>query len=72
MSSRQTAAHARHPLRRFVALSLAIQKLVKAGTVAPSVIDTGRSCFRWHRQGEGFLDLCYEEDSTAEVDFNIS
>jgi ribonuclease PH len=56
----------------FVALSLAVQKLVKAGAVAPSVIATQVAAVSVGIvKGEGLLDLCYEEDSTAEVDFNI-
>ena len=56
----------------FVALSLAIQKLIKAGAVAPSVIATQVAAVSVGIiKGEALLDLCYEEDSTAEVDFNI-
>ena len=56
----------------FVALSLAVQKLVKAGAVAPSVIATQVAAVSVGIvKGEGLLDLCYEEDSTAEVDFNV-
>jgi len=56
----------------FVALSLAIQKLVKAGAVAPSVIATQVAAVSVGIvKGDALLDLCYEEDSTAEVDFNV-
>jgi len=56
----------------FVALSLAIQKLVKAGAVAPSVIATQVAAVSVGIvKGDVLLDLCYEEDSTAEVDFNV-
>ncbi len=56
----------------FVALGLAVQKLVEAGTlkVAPlkdfvAAISVGIV------EGEILLDLCYEEDSRADVDMNF-
>lgn len=56
----------------FIALALACQKLIKQGVlekmpmhryitaVSVGIVD-----------GQGLLDLCYEEDSAAEVDMNI-
>jgi ribonuclease PH len=56
----------------FVALELAIAKLVKAGTVSPSVIQSPVAAVSVGIvRGVPMLDLCYEEDSTAEVDFNV-
>ena len=56
----------------FVALQLAIAKLVKAGTVSPSVIQSPVAAVSVGIvRGVPMLDLCYEEDSTAEVDFNV-
>ncbi len=56
----------------FVALQLAIARLVKAGTVSPSVIQSPVAAVSVGIvRGVPMLDLCYEEDSTAEVDFNV-
>jgi len=56
----------------FVALSLAIQGLVKQGTVPASVIQSHVAAVSVGIvKGTSMLDLCYEEDSTAEVDFNV-
>jgi len=56
----------------YVALALAVSDLVKAGTVHRSVwrapvaaVSVGIV------QGEELLDLCYVEDSQAEVDLNV-
>ncbi|MFI3114931.1 MAG: ribonuclease PH [Clostridia bacterium] len=56
----------------FVALAIALKKLVDDGTLrsvpltgSVSAISTGIY------EGEAVLDLCYEEDSKAEVDFNV-
>ncbi len=56
----------------YVALVLALQKLVKFGTIkslpiTQPVAATSVGILR----GEPLLDLCYEEDSTAEVDMNL-
>lgn len=56
----------------FVALALACQKLVEQGLIETfplhhyiTAVSVGIV------EGEGLLDLCYEEDSVAEVDMNI-
>jgi ribonuclease PH len=56
----------------YVALVLALQKLVKYGTlktfpVTQPVAATSVGILK----GEPLLDLCYEEDSSAEVDMNL-
>ena len=56
----------------YVALSIAIRKLVAAGAVSPGVIQSPVAAVSVGIiKGETMLDLCYEEDSTAEVDFNV-
>jgi ribonuclease PH len=55
-----------------VALALALEALVKAGTLAKSplrqlVAATSVGIV----EGTPLLDLCYEEDSQAEVDMNV-
>lgn len=56
----------------FVALQLAIGKLVKASGISPSVIQSPVAAVSVGIvRGVPMLDLCYEEDSTAEVDFNV-
>ena len=55
-----------------VALAIALQALVKAGTLKTSplrqlVAATSVGIV----EGTGLLDLCYEEDSQAEVDMNV-
>ncbi len=56
----------------FVALQLAVNRLVKAGTVPATVIQAPVAAVSVGIvKGFTLLDLCYEEDSTAEVDFNI-
>ncbi len=56
----------------FVALQLAVARLAKAGTVSESVIQSQVAAVSVGLvKGVAMLDLCYEEDSTAEVDFNI-
>ena len=56
----------------FVALGLALEKLVDAGTLTSvplkdfvAAVSTGVV------DGEPLLDLCYEEDSRADVDMNV-
>jgi ribonuclease PH len=56
----------------YVALVIALQKLVKYGTlkslpITQPVAATSVGILR----GEPLLDLCYEEDSAAEVDMNL-
>jgi ribonuclease PH len=56
----------------FVALQLAIQKLVKANTVSDAVVMSQVGAVSVGIiKGVPMLDLCYEEDSTADVDFNV-
>ena len=56
----------------YVALSIAIRKLVAAGLVSPGVITSPVAAVSVGIvKGVTLLDLCYEEDSTAEVDFNV-
>ena len=56
----------------YVALQLAAKKLVAAGTIAPTTIRPAVAAVSVGVvKGMPMLDLCYEEDSTAEVDFNV-
>ena len=56
----------------FVALQLAIAKLAKGSSISPSVIQSPVAAVSVGIvRGVPMLDLCYEEDSTAEVDFNV-
>jgi ribonuclease PH len=56
----------------FVALGLAIQKLVEAGTLpAAPLKDFVAAISVGMVDGEILLDLCYEEDSRADVDMNF-
>ena len=56
----------------WVALSLAVGKLVAAGAVSESVITSQVAAISVGIvKGVPVLDLPYEEDSTAEVDFNV-
>ncbi|HEY5476743.1 MAG TPA: ribonuclease PH [Tepidiformaceae bacterium] len=56
----------------YVALSIAIRKLVAEGLVSPAVITSPVAAVSVGIvKGVTMLDLCYEEDSTAEVDFNV-
>ena len=56
----------------FVALGLALQKLVEAGTLTSVPLrDFVAAVSVGMVDGEMLLDLCYEEDSTAEVDMNF-
>ncbi len=56
----------------YVALAQALKGLTEPGHVSPSVL-TGQvaAISVGVIQGVSMLDLCYEEDSTAEVDFNV-
>ncbi|HXZ81312.1 MAG TPA: ribonuclease PH [Terriglobales bacterium] len=56
----------------FIALALALQKLVEAGTLTAAPIrDYVAAISVGIVDGEILLDLCYEEDSRAEVDMNF-
>jgi ribonuclease PH len=56
----------------FVALQLAVNRLVAAGTISPSVVLAPVAAVSVGIvKGVPLLDLCYEEDSTADVDFNV-
>jgi ribonuclease PH len=56
----------------FVALGLAMQKLVEAGTLSAAPLrDYVAATSVGIVDGEILLDLCYEEDSRAEVDLNF-
>jgi ribonuclease PH len=55
----------------FVAMALAMQKLVAAGTLKQLPLkDTVAAISVGMVDGEAMLDLAYEEDSRAEVDMN--
>lgn len=56
----------------FVALSIAIRKLVKFGTLKKSpILDFVAATSVGIVDGIPMLDLCYQEDSQAEVDMNV-
>ena len=56
----------------YVALQLAMKKLVAAGVVPAAAVQSAVAAISVGIvQGVPMLDLCYEEDSTAEVDFNV-
>jgi len=56
----------------FVALGLALEKLVEAGTLTSAPLrDFVAAISVGMVDGTIFLDLCYEEDSRAEVDLNF-
>jgi len=56
----------------YVALALALRQLIKEGIVAPSVFTTPVAAVSVGVvNGEPMLDLCYAEDSHAEVDCNV-
>lgn len=56
----------------YVALQLAMKKLVAAGQAPAAAITSPVAAVSVGIvQGVPLLDLCYEEDSTAEVDFNV-
>jgi ribonuclease PH len=56
----------------YVALALALKTLTDPGTISPSVL-TGQvaAVSVGVVDGQSVLDLCYEEDFAAEVDFNV-
>lgn len=56
----------------FVALQIAIDKLVVGKGISPAVVVAPVAAVSVGIiKGMPMLDLCYEEDSTAEVDFNV-
>jgi ribonuclease PH len=56
----------------YVALALALRGVIAAGRAAPAVLASPVAAVSVGMvDGEGFLDLCYEEDSQAEVDLNL-
>ncbi|MBC7228433.1 MAG: ribonuclease PH [Thermoflexales bacterium] len=56
----------------YVALALALRRLAAQGIVPPDLIRTPIAAVSVGVvQGEVRLDLCYEEDSQAEVDLNV-
>lgn len=56
----------------YVALALAVQRLVEAGDVPPSVISGEVAATSLGLvDGRLLLDLCYQEDATAGADFNV-
>jgi ribonuclease PH len=55
-----------------VALYLALRRLVAAGTVPEAVFDSPVAAVSVGIVGgDPLMDLCYDEDSHAEVDFNV-
>ncbi len=56
----------------YVAVALALQKLIDANEIPPDVLVTPVAAVSVGVvDGELQLDLCYEEDSAAEVDLNV-
>lgn len=56
----------------YVALALALRRLIDSGAVSPRVLAGHVAAVSVGiLAGEPILDLCYSEDSTAEVDFNV-
>jgi ribonuclease PH len=56
----------------YVAVALALQKLIRAGKVPPSVLVSPVAAVSVGVvDGQVMLDLCYEEDAAAEVDLNV-
>jgi ribonuclease PH len=56
----------------YVALALALHKLIEAGAIPPRVLRTSVAAVSVGVvDGAPALDLCYEEDRRADVDFNI-
>jgi ribonuclease PH len=56
----------------FIALSMALERLVAAGMLrSVPLTDSVAATSVGLVLGEPFLDLCYEEDSRAEVDMNV-
>jgi len=56
----------------YVALALALRKLVRDGQVPPEVLVTSVAAVSAGVvDGAAMVDLCYEEDHRADVDFNV-
>jgi ribonuclease PH len=56
----------------YVALAIALGKLIRGGLLPAEVLKTGVAAVSVGVVGgQPVLDLCYEEDSTAEVDVNV-
>jgi ribonuclease PH len=56
----------------YVALAIALDKLIRGGLLPPDVLRTAVAAVSVGVvDGQAVLDLCYEEDSVAEVDFNV-
>jgi len=56
----------------YVALAIALDKLIQGGLLPPDVLRTAVAAVSVGVvDGQAVLDLCYEEDSMAEVDFNV-
>jgi ribonuclease PH len=56
----------------YVALAIALDKLIRGGLLPPDVLKTPVAAVSVGVvNGQAVLDLCYEEDSTAEADFNV-
>ena len=56
----------------YVAVALAVRKLVKAGLVPEDVLKPPVAAVSVGRLGsQTYLDLCYEEDHQADVDLNV-
>lgn len=56
----------------YVALQMALKKLVASGAVPAGAVQSAVAAVSVGIvKGVPMLDLCYEEDSTAEVDFNV-
>jgi ribonuclease PH len=56
----------------YVALVLALKRLAQAGIIPPDTLKTGVAAVSAGIvDGEPALDLCYQEDSSAQVDMNV-
>jgi len=56
----------------YVALAIALDKLIRGRLLPARVLKTAVAAVSVGlMNGEALLDLCYEEDSQAEVDFNV-
>jgi ribonuclease PH len=56
----------------YAALGLAVNKLIETGLISPGVLKPPVAAVSVGVvAGEALLDLCYEEDSRADVDFNV-
>ena len=56
----------------YVALAIALRKMIKEKTASPRALKANVAAISVGIvNGEEMLDLCYTEDSRAEVDFNV-